>query len=85
MNYLLCQELNIFLESAGKPQKSLTASYGMSDERGSQLRTAAGIQMRDRETPITVREIAIKAAVRGPLKRVHWVWKLQVVFGVGQW
>lgn len=74
MNYLICQELNIFLESAGKPQKSLTASYGMSDERGGQLRTAAGVQMRDREILITVRETAIKVVVRGPPKRVHWVW-----------
>lgn len=36
MSCLIYQELNIFLESAGKLHKSLTASYGTSDERGGQ-------------------------------------------------
>lgn len=36
MSYLKCQELNLFLESAGKLHKSLTASYGTLDERGGQ-------------------------------------------------
>lgn len=49
MNYLICQELNILLESSGKLHKSLTASYGTSDERGNQRGPAAGVHVRDKE------------------------------------
>lgn len=73
MNHLICQVLNIFLKGAGKPQKPLSARYGMADERRGQLGTAA-VQVRDGRSPATAGATAIRAAIRGPLKRVCQVW-----------
>lgn len=71
VHYLRCKELNIFLASAGKFQKSLTTNYGMSDKKGSQLGVAAGVQVRN---SCYCQRKGNKDSNQGTQKRIHWVW-----------
>ena len=69
----MCQELNIFLQSAGKPQKSLTACYGTSDERGGQLGTEQEFTQ-ERRNSCYLQRNSNKGCSERTLNGVHWGW-----------